>query len=61
MKRWNDRKDRNDKSNGIEILVTEVFVKIYPTDPLKLGQETTRNNQIDPVIHQTEKMIPDEC
>jgi hypothetical protein len=36
MKRGNGRKDRDDTSNGIEILMTEVFVKIDPTDPLKL-------------------------
>ncbi len=29
-------KDREDKSSGTGILITEVFVKIYPTEPLQL-------------------------
>ena len=29
-------KGRDDKSRGIEILMTEVFAKINPTDPLML-------------------------
>jgi hypothetical protein len=36
-------KDRDDKSNGIEILITDVFAKINPTDPLRLGKQSVRN------------------
>jgi hypothetical protein len=36
MKHGNGIKDRDTKSNGIEILMTEDFVKINPTDPLVL-------------------------
>jgi hypothetical protein len=36
-------KDRDDKSNGIEILMTDVFAKINPTDPLKLGKQSVKN------------------
>jgi hypothetical protein len=37
MKHGNGIKDRDDKSNGIEILMTEPFSKINPTDPLMLS------------------------
>ena len=37
MKRGNGIKDRDDRSSGIEILVTDSFDKINPTDPLRLG------------------------
>jgi hypothetical protein len=33
MKRGNGIKDRDDRSTGIEILMTDTFVKINPTDP----------------------------
>jgi hypothetical protein len=33
----NGIKDRDDKSSGIEILMTEAFAKINPTDPLILA------------------------
>jgi hypothetical protein len=33
MKHGNGIKDRDDKSNGIEILMNEGFAKINPTDP----------------------------
>ncbi len=32
-------KDRDDRSNGIEILMTDDFTKINPTDPLRLSKE----------------------
>ena len=35
-KRGNGIKDRDDRSSGIEILMTDTFVKIKPTDPLRL-------------------------
>jgi len=33
MKRGNGTKDRDDRSSGIDILITDTFVKINPTDP----------------------------
>ena len=36
MKRGNGITDRDDRSSGIEILMTDTFVKIKPTDPLRL-------------------------
>ena len=36
IKRGNGIKDRDDKSNGIEILMTETLTKIKPHDPFKL-------------------------
>ena len=33
MKHGNGIKDREDKSNGIEILIVETFVKINPLNP----------------------------
>ncbi len=33
-KRDSGIKDRDDKSNGVEILMVETFAKIKPTDPL---------------------------
>ena len=41
MKHGSGIKDRDDKSSGIEILMTEDFVKINPTDPLRLAKEDT--------------------
>jgi hypothetical protein len=45
MKRGNGIKDRDDKSSCIEILMTEVFVKINPTDPLVLVKKTARKKR----------------
>ena len=39
MKRGRGIKDLDDKSRGMEILMTEVFVKINPTDPLILVKQ----------------------
>ncbi len=36
MKHGNGIKDRDDKSSGIRILMSETFAKINPTDPLIL-------------------------
>ena len=33
MKHGSGMKDRDDKSNGIEILMVEVFAKINPAEP----------------------------
>jgi hypothetical protein len=36
MKHGNGIKGRDDRSSGIEILMSDAFTKINPTDPLKL-------------------------
>jgi hypothetical protein len=36
MKHGNGIKDRDDRSIGAEILISDSFVKINPTDPLRL-------------------------
>jgi hypothetical protein len=45
MKHGNGIKDRDDKSNGIEILMSETFAKINPTDPLILGKQAVRRKR----------------
>jgi hypothetical protein len=45
MKLSNGINDRDDKSNGIEILVSESFSKIKPTDPLMLTYQTTQRKR----------------
>jgi hypothetical protein len=42
MKHGGGIKGLDDKSNGMEILMTESFTKIKPTDPLILGNESDR-------------------
>ena len=37
-------KDRDDKSSGVEIHMTDVLAKINPTDPLLLAKQTARRN-----------------
>jgi len=44
MKHGSAIKDRDDKSSGIEIRMTEAFAKINPTDPLILAKQSTRRN-----------------
>ena len=44
MKRGSGIKDRNDRSIGIEIRISEAFVKINPTDPLILAKQAARRN-----------------
>jgi hypothetical protein len=39
MKRGRGIKGLDDKSSGMEILMTEDFTKINPTDPLILGKQ----------------------
>ncbi len=41
MKRGSGIKDRDDRSSGIEILMTDVFDKINPTDLLRLAKPAT--------------------
>jgi hypothetical protein len=45
MKRGKGIKDRDDKSSGMEILMTEAFAKINPTDPLILPQQAARRKR----------------
>jgi hypothetical protein len=39
MKHGSGIKDRDDRSSGIEILMTDAFAKINPTDPLRLVKQ----------------------
>jgi hypothetical protein len=48
MNRGRGIKDRDDKSSGMEILMSEYFVKINPTDPLILAKQVAGENEIDP-------------
>jgi hypothetical protein len=45
MKRGGGIKGLDDKSNGMEILMTEAFAKIKPTDPLILTRHTERRKR----------------
>ena len=49
MKRGSGGKGRDDKSNGIEILMGEAFAKINRTDPLILARKQREENEIDPI------------
>ncbi len=41
VKHGNGIKDGDDRSNGIEILMTNTFSKINPIDPLRLSKQVT--------------------
>ena len=45
MKHGGGIKGLDDKSSGMEILMTDVFAKIKPTDPLMLDRHTTRRKR----------------
>ena len=45
MKHGRGIKDLDDKSIGMEILMTESFAKINPTDPLILGKQAVRRKR----------------
>jgi hypothetical protein len=45
MKRGSGIKDRDDRSNGTEILMTDTSVKINPTDPLRLVKPVSRRER----------------
>jgi hypothetical protein len=45
MKHGGGIKGIDDKSSGMEILMSEVFVKINPTDPLILARHTARRKR----------------
>ena len=44
MKHGSGMKDRDDRSSGIEILITDDLAKIKPTDPLILAKQAARRN-----------------
>jgi hypothetical protein len=48
MKRGRGIMGLDDKSSGMEILMTETFVKINPTDPLILAKQSVEENENDP-------------
>jgi hypothetical protein len=41
MKQVSGIKDRDERSRGVEILMTDVFTKIKPTEPFRLGKQQT--------------------
>ena len=45
MKHGSGIKGREDKSSGIEIRIVEAFVKISPTEPLRLVKQAVRKNR----------------
>ena len=45
MKHGNGIKDRDDRSSGIEILMTDTFAKINPTDPLRLVKQVAQRKR----------------
>jgi hypothetical protein len=47
MKHGSGMKGREDRSSGIEIPMTDVFVKIKPTDPFRFVQQTVRRKGIN--------------
>jgi hypothetical protein len=49
MKRESGIKDRDDRSRGIEILMTDAFAKIKPTDPFKLAKKQREGIGTDPI------------
>ena len=49
MKSGGGIKGRDDKSNGIEILMSETFAKINHADPLILARKQGEENEIDPI------------
>ena len=42
MKHISGIKDRDDRSGGLEILMTDDFAKINPTNPLRLTEQAAR-------------------
>ncbi len=53
MKHGNGIKDQDEKSSGIEILMTEVVAKVKPTEPSRLPKQESWNktDPIPPVFH----------
>jgi hypothetical protein len=46
MKRGKGIKDRDDRSSGIEILTTDVFAKINPTELLRLARQVAKKAKL---------------
>jgi hypothetical protein len=46
MRRGGGIKDPDDKSRGMEILITEDFAKIKPNDPLILSKQHTKKTKV---------------
>jgi hypothetical protein len=49
MNRGRGKKDRDNRSNGIEILMSDSFAKINPTDPFILAKQAAERSEIDPI------------
>jgi hypothetical protein len=45
MKSGKGIKDRDDRSRGIEILMSDGFAKINPTEPLRLARQIVRRKR----------------
>ncbi len=63
MKHGGGIKGLDDKSSGMEILMTEVFAKIKPTDPLILVRHVARRKRKCPIPSREENesvRIPDD-
>jgi hypothetical protein len=45
MKYGNEIKGQDDRSSGIEILMIDTYVKINPTDPLRLAKQVARRKR----------------
>ena len=45
MKHGKGIKDLDDKSSGMEILMSDAFAKINPTDPLILAKQAARRKR----------------
>jgi hypothetical protein len=45
MKRGSGIKDRDERSRGAEILMTDAFTKIKPTEPFRLAKQAARMNR----------------
>jgi hypothetical protein len=45
MKHGSGIRGRDDRSSGIEILMTDAFAKINPTDPFRLAKQAERRRR----------------
>ena len=45
MKHGSGMKDRDERSRRIEILITDTFVMIKPTEPVRLVKQSTRRKR----------------
>ena len=62
MNRGSGIKDRDDRSSGIEIIMSDTFTKINPTDPLILDKMASREKETKlirflRVVHESEQML----